>query len=107
MLPNLEGHLIARRLMEGGKKIANDLTKNSVQPNNILTNSKGKKQECMTIIKQVYNEHRKFKNVIRSDKTEMQYLVSKLEEYKYVYFTRIKCESDIIQDIFWAHPPIG
>ena len=34
----------------------------------------------------------------------MQFLISKLEENKYVYFIREKCESQIIQDIFWTHP---
>jgi len=85
--------------MENNKKIVRDLTKSSVQPKNILTNWKGKRQECMTNIKQVYNERHKFKKANSSDKTKMQYLVSKLEESKYVYFTRAKCESDTIQDI--------
>jgi len=58
----------------------------------------------MTNIKQVYNECHKFQKAITCDKTEMHYLVSKLEEYKYVYFTKTQCESAIIQDIFWAHP---
>jgi len=104
MLPYLEGHLLVRRLMEDDKKIERDLTKSSVKPKKNLTNLKGKRQESMTNIKQVYNECHKFKKAIRGDKTEMQYLVSKLEESKYVYFIREKCESDIIQDIFWAHP---
>jgi len=34
----------------------------------------------------------------------MQYLISKLEEYNYVYFTITQIESTTIQDIFWTHP---
>jgi len=58
----------------------------------------------MTNIKKVYNERHKIKKVTKGDKTEMHYLISKLEESKYVYFIRDKCGSDTIQDIFWAHP---
>jgi hypothetical protein len=90
--------------MEDDKKILRDLTMSWVKLKNILTNLKEKRQECMTNINQVYNKRHKFKKAIRGDKTEMQYLVSKLEESKYVYFIREKCESDIIHDIFLAHP---
>jgi len=42
----------------------------------------------MKNIKQVYNERHKFKKVKRGDLTEMQFLISKLEEKGYVYFIR-------------------
>jgi len=62
MMPNLEGHILAGRLMGDDKKIVRDFTKPAVQPKNILT---GKRQECMTNIKQLYNERHKFKKAIR------------------------------------------
>jgi len=34
----------------------------------------------------------------------MQFPISKLEENKYVYFIREKCDSHTIHDIFWTHP---
>jgi len=34
----------------------------------------------------------------------MQYLISKLEENKYVYFIRKKCDGCTTQDIFSTHP---
>jgi len=34
----------------------------------------------------------------------MQYLISKLEEHKYVYFTRANSEKTTLKDIFFAHP---
>jgi len=58
----------------------------------------------MTNIKQVYNEHHKFKKAQIGDLAEMQFLISKLEENKYVYFIREKCDNDTIQDIFCTHP---
>ena len=104
MVSYVAGHLIAGRLMEDDKKIVHDLTNSSVTPKNIMTNLKKKRQESMTNIKQVYDEHHKFKKAKRGDLTEMQFLTSKLKENKYVYFIREKCESQTIQDIFWTHP---
>jgi len=90
MVPYVAWHLLAGILMEGDEKIVHDLTNSSVKPKNILTNLKKKRQESMTNIKQVYNERHKFKKAKTDDLTEMQYLISKLDENKYVYFIREK-----------------
>ena len=58
----------------------------------------------MTNIKQVYNAHARWRKSTRGDKTEMQYLIEKLEEHKYVYFIRTNCEETTPEDIFFAHP---
>jgi len=34
----------------------------------------------------------------------MQYLISKLEKHKYVYFTRANSEETTLEDLFFAHP---
>ena len=65
---------------------------------------KKKRKESITNIKQVYNERHKFKKAKRDDLTEMQYLISKLEENGYVHYIKEKPESQIVQDIFWTHP---
>jgi len=93
MVPYVAGHLLARRL-----------TDSSVKPKNILTNLKNKRKESMTNIKQIYNERHKFKKAKRGNLTEMQFLISKLEENGYVYYVREKKESQTVQDIFWTHP---
>ena len=56
MKPALEGHMLADRLKEEEQKIVRDLTKSKVLPRNILLNLNRKRQDCMTNIKQVYNE---------------------------------------------------
>jgi len=90
MVPYVAGYLLAGRLMEDNKKIVHDLTNSSVKPKNILTNLKKKRKESMTNIKQVYNERHKFKKEKMGDLTEMQFLISKLEENGYVYYVRKK-----------------
>ena len=102
MFPYLARNILAGRLMEDDKSIVHDLTNSSVKPKNIFTNLKKKRQESMTNIKQVYNERHKFKKAKRGDLTKMQFLISKLEESKYVYFIREKCDSHTIQEIFWT-----
>ena len=100
----LEGHILAGRLKEDDKKIVRDLTKSKVHPINILINLKSKRQHCMTNIKQVYNERKQIWKSNRDDKTSLQFLISKLEEHNYVYFSITQSESTTIEDIFWAHP---
>jgi len=82
MVPKLEGHILAGRLKEEDKHIVHDLTKSLVPPKNILMSLKGKRHECLTNIKQVYNARQRIKKSSRDDKTKMQHLVAKLEEYK-------------------------
>jgi len=58
----------------------------------------------MTNIKKVYNERQQIWKTNIGDKMPLQYLISKLEEHKYTYFSRTQSESTTIEDIFWAHP---
>jgi len=73
-------------------------------PRNILINLKNKRPHCMTNIKQVYNERQQIWKANRGDKKSLQYLISKLEEHNYTYFSRTQSESTTVEDIFWAHP---
>jgi len=54
----------------------------------------------MTNIKQVYNERQQIWKANRGDKTPLQYLMAKLEEHNYTYFSRTQSESTTIEDIF-------
>jgi len=103
MEPALEGHMLAGRLKEDDKNIVRDLTKSKVLPRNILLNLKSKRQDCTTTIKQVYNERAQIWKSNRGNKTVLQYLISKLEEQNYVYFSRTQSESNTIEDIFLIH----
>nr|ABN09148.1 Lambda integrase-like, N-terminal [Medicago truncatula] len=104
MEPALEGHILAGTLKEDDKKIVGDLTKSKMLPKNILINLKNKRPHWMTNIKQVYIERQQIWKANRGDKTALQYLISKLEEHNYTYFSRTQSESTTIKDIFWAHP---
>jgi len=88
MKPALEGHILASRLKEDDKKIVRDLTKSKMLAINILINLKNKRPYCMTNIKQVNNELQQIWKANRGDKKPLQYLISKLEEHNYTYFSR-------------------
>ena len=101
---DLEGYMIVCRLKEDDKKIVCDLTKSKVHPRNILLDLKRKRQDCMTNIRQIYTERQQIWKSNRGDKKALQFLISKLEEHNYVYFSRTQSESTTIEDIFWVHP---
>ncbi|AET05296.1 hypothetical protein MTR_8g103800 [Medicago truncatula] len=100
----LEGHILAGRLKEDDKKIVRDLTKSKMLRRNILIHLKNKRPHCMTNVKQVYNERQQIWKANRGDKKPLQFLISKLGEHNYTYYSRTQSESTIIEDIFWAHP---
>ncbi|AES94826.2 OTU-like cysteine protease [Medicago truncatula] len=104
MEPALEGHILAGRLKEDDKKIVCDLTKRKMLPRNILIHLKNQRPHCMTNVKQVYNERQQIWKANRGDKKPLQFLISKLEEHIYTYYSRTQLESNTIEDIFWAHP---
>jgi len=104
MESTLEGHMLAGRLKEDDKKIVPDLTNSKVLPRNILLNLKSRRQDCMTNIKQVYNERQQIWKSNGCNKSLLQFLILKLEGLNYVYFSRTQSESTNIEDIFWAHP---
>jgi len=73
-------------------------------PRNILTNLKQSNKESVTTIKQVYNVRRRWRKGEKGNMTELQYLISKLLEHKYVYYTRCNSEKTTLEDIFFTHP---
>ena len=100
----LQGHLIAGRLRAKEKKKVIKMTKSLTVPLNILTNLKENNNESVTTIKQVYNVRTRWRKGERGDMTELQFLISKLVEHKYVYYTRCNSEETTLEDIFFAHP---
>jgi len=103
MEEKLSGHLLAGRLSAEEKKKVIDMTKSLTVPQNILTNLKQSNKESVTTIKQVYSVRPRWRKGQRGDMTELQYLISKLVEHQYVYYTRCNSEETTLEDIFFAH----
>ena len=88
----LQGHLIVGRLRAEEKKKVIEMTKSLTVPRNIFTNLKENNNESVTTIKQVYNVRTRWRKGERGDMSELQFLISKLVEHKYVYYTRCNSE---------------
>jgi len=65
---------------------------------------KGKREDNLTVVKQVYNARHRYNRSIRGTRTEMQNLLKNLEDNNYVYNYRTVIGSKTVQDIFFAHP---
>ncbi|AES90862.2 hypothetical protein MTR_4g100470 [Medicago truncatula] len=93
----LQAHLIAGRLSVEEKKKFIEMTKSLMVPQNILTNLKQNNKESVTTIKQVYNLRTRWHKGERGDMMELQFLISKLVEHKYVYYTRCNSEETTLE----------
>jgi len=100
----LQGHLLAGRLNAEEKKKVIDMTKSLTVPQNILTKLKQNNKESVTTIKQVYNVRTRWRKGQRGDMRELQFLMLKLEEHQYIYYTRCNSKETKLRDIFFAHP---
>jgi hypothetical protein len=100
----LEGHILAGRLKPEEKELVHEMTSNLVAPKNILSTLKYRSKDSKTALKQIYNARQRFKLQRRGKKTEMQELVSCLEDHKYFYKFRTVGESSTVQDLFLSNP---
>ena len=76
------------------------MTKSLTVPRNILTNLNQNNKESVTTIKQVYTVQTRWRKGQSGDMTELQYLISKLEEHQYVYYTRRNSEETTIKQVY-------
>ncbi|XP_050877400.1 protein FAR1-RELATED SEQUENCE 5-like [Lathyrus oleraceus] len=99
----LVGHPIVYRLRREEKECVVDMTLNLVQPKNIFATLKLKRPENISNIKQVYNIRYQNNKSLRGDRTEMQQLLTLLDDNNYVSRYRT-CEDEVtVRDIFWTH----
>ena len=89
MAPKLSDHLLAGRLNAEEKQRVIDMTKILAKPRNILTDFKERNKESVTLINLVYNARTRWRKGQREDKTELQYLITKLEKHQYVYLDKL------------------
>ncbi|KAK7244084.1 hypothetical protein RIF29_38902 [Crotalaria pallida] len=58
----------------------------------------------VTTMKQIYNVRGRYKKEVRHSRTQMQHLLLCLAREGYQYAYRTLPDSDVVKDIFWAHP---
>ncbi len=102
----LEGHLVAGRLKPEETLLVNEMTKNLVQPRNILSTLKERDPENTMSSKQCYNARYRYKAKLRASMSEMQHMFKHLSDNKYFFKYRSHVDEggEYLQDIFFAHP---
>src|ERR1044072_752754 len=101
---DMVGHNYAGRLNYEEKLEVAKLAKSFVEPKRILGSLKDKNPANSTTISQVYGFLKRYRSSTRGSLTEMQLLLKKFEGFKYVHFEREEPGSDVVRDVFWAHP---
>ncbi len=101
---NLEGHSYAGRLSEQETELLVDMSKSLVRPKDILSTLKERDALNVTTIKTIYNVRQRFKVAEKAGRSEMQHLLGKLSEAKYIEWHRNCTNTDVVHDLFWAHP---
>ncbi|KAI8524403.1 hypothetical protein RHMOL_Rhmol13G0147500 [Rhododendron molle] len=103
----LEGHDYPARLSSEQSTMLVDMCVSSLSsPREILSLIKGKDEFNVSSIKTIYNARYKHGFKDRAGRSQMQYLLGKLQEYGYIEFNR-KDENDCLKDLFWSHPTSG
>ncbi|KAI5425905.1 hypothetical protein KIW84_031652 [Lathyrus oleraceus] len=100
----LEGHSFIGRLTTDEKQHVADLTKRHVPPRHILLSLQDRDPENVTRITQVYKHKSVIQKEIRGPRSEIQHLFKLIEDACYVYWSRKKDDSEVVREIFWAHP---
>ncbi|KAL4559413.1 hypothetical protein LXL04_031551 [Taraxacum kok-saghyz] len=101
---HFEGHAFVMRLSDNETRLVADLTRLNVKPHDILTTLKEQNPENVSTLKTIYNARDKIKMNEKAGKTDIQLLLSFLEEGGYTYFYRANDISNVMEDLFFMHP---
>ncbi|KAH6780136.1 hypothetical protein C2S52_011373 [Perilla frutescens var. hirtella] len=100
----LEGHAYAGRLTSDEEKLVASLSSSHTHPKQILAAIQRSFPNNKSTIKTIYNVRSRNKYVEHAGRSQMQYLLGKLEEYGYYQYTRWCPQTDTVKDMFYVHP---
>ncbi|KAK2634898.1 hypothetical protein Ddye_029690 [Dipteronia dyeriana] len=80
-----------------------DMSKSEVKPKNILYTLQNRDIHNVSTMKTIYNACYKYKVVEQADRSQIQQLMSKLNEHNYIEWHQSQEDIDCITDLFWAH----
>lgn len=82
------------------------MTKYNMAPRYVISALKDKDLGNLISVTQVYKVRATYNASKRGSSKEMKMLLSLIYREKYMYWTRNKEDSNVIADIFWAHPDL-
>ena len=100
----MEGHSYAGRLSTEETEWLVDMSKSLVKPRQILSTLKQRDAHNCSIMKTIYNARQSYRVKEKAGRSQMQQLLAKLSENNYVEWHRSEPDTDIVMDLFWAHP---
>ncbi|KAK9291532.1 hypothetical protein L1049_019480 [Liquidambar formosana] len=100
----LEGHSYIGRLLEQENSLVLDMSMKMSRPKDILVTLKRKDILNTSTLRTIYNAHLNNRVKEKAGRSQMQYLLGKLAEHKYIEWHKSSDDSDAILDLFWAHP---
>ncbi|KAH6815764.1 hypothetical protein C2S51_020584 [Perilla frutescens var. frutescens] len=100
----LEGHAYAGRLTSDEEKLVASLSSSHTRPKQILAALQRSFLSNKSTIKTIYNVRSRNKYLGHAGRSQMQYLLGKLEEHGYYQYTRQCPQTDTVKDMFYAHP---
>ncbi|PNX94134.1 protein FAR1-related sequence 5-like [Trifolium pratense] len=104
MTEYFQGHKYAKRLLPEEKELVRELTENMALPRNIMLTLKKRRPQTATTMKHIYNIRCRKNKAIWGSRTEMQHLMKCMTKGKYLYNHIVILGTEIMSDIFWAHP---
>ena len=100
---HIEGHPYARRLSDDQFRLVEDLTSKSVPPGQILSTVKDQDETNLSTLPTIYQaQKKKIRMVERARKTQMQFLMSLLQNHRYVYQTDTHQITNELQGLFFC-----
>ncbi|KAJ9557231.1 hypothetical protein OSB04_011845 [Centaurea solstitialis] len=100
---DMEGHPYAMRLTENQVRMVEDLSRKNVKPCDILSTLKEQNLDNVSTLRTIYNARRKFWATEHKGKTQMQVVMSYLQEEGYMHEVRAN-KSNQLEDLFFIHP---
>ncbi|KAH6765972.1 hypothetical protein C2S52_016955 [Perilla frutescens var. hirtella] len=99
----LEGHAYADRLISDEEKLVASLSSSHTRPKQILTAIQRSFPNNKSTIKTIYNVRSRNKYVEHDGRSQMQYLLGKLEKHGYYQYTKWCPQTDTVKDMFYAY----
>ncbi|KAI3747658.1 hypothetical protein L6452_10224 [Arctium lappa] len=100
---DMEGHPYAMRLTENEVRLVEDLSRKNVKPRDILSTLKEQNPNNVSTLRTIYNARRKFWATEHEGRTQMQVVMSFLQEEGYMHEARTN-KSNELEDLFFIHP---
>ena len=100
----LEGHSYMGRLNEDEELIVTQMRRANVHPRHILNTIKQRSEDNRSTIRTIYNAKQKQRMVEAGGRSQMQQVLHILEEKKYLFWHRKDEKTNIVTELFWAHP---